>query len=165
LLICYVNFRHWCAIFGRLRAASSAASRGEKKEFQRVLSVDSEKKLNTRQVRKRSTRRQRIETMKTKSAIVSAVVIACTFACENAWPADDAPALYKTKCANCHGANGEGKAAMKSPALKGSGITAEQVEKLLSQGIAGKKAPHGKAISGLKADQIKALAEYVSKFQ
>ena len=31
------------------------------------------------------------------------------------WAADDGAALYKAKCSSCHGANGEGKTAMKSP--------------------------------------------------
>ena len=34
------------------------------------------------------------------------------------WAADDGAALYKSKCAGCHGANGEGKPAMKAPALE-----------------------------------------------
>ena len=36
------------------------------------------------------------------------------------WAADDGAALYKKKCAGCHGASGEGKPAMKAPALKGT---------------------------------------------
>ena len=89
----------------------------------------------------------------------------CALACGTAWAEENAAALYKAKCANCHGAAGEGKASMKGTAIKGSGITADQVQTLLTKGAAGKKGPHGKAMSGLSTDQIKALADYVSAFR
>ena len=60
-------------------------------------------------------------------------------------------------------AKGEGKAGMKAPAVKGSSMSADQIQQLMTQGAAGKKAPHGKAISGLNADQAKAVADYVKK--
>ena len=31
------------------------------------------------------------------------------------WAANDGATLYKQKCAGCHGANGEGKPAIKAP--------------------------------------------------
>ena len=34
--------------------------------------------------------------------------------------ADDGAVLYKKKCAGCHGANGEGKPAIKAPAAEGN---------------------------------------------
>ena len=60
--------------------------------------------------------------------------------------AEDGAALYKSKCAMCHGAAGEGKV---GPALKGTKLTEAQVADLLTKGEAGKKAPHGKAVAGL----------------
>jgi mono/diheme cytochrome c family protein len=75
--------------------------------------------------------------------------------------AQDAAALYRTKCAACHGASGEGKAVMKAPALKGTQLDAGQITAQLTKGDPAKKAPHNKAITGLKPDQAKALAEYV----
>jgi mono/diheme cytochrome c family protein len=34
------------------------------------------------------------------------------------WAANDGATLYKQKCAGCHGANGEGKPAIKAPPLE-----------------------------------------------
>ncbi len=75
--------------------------------------------------------------------------------------AEDGAALYKAKCANCHGAAGEGKPAMKMPALKGVSLTAAQIEEYLTKGAAGKRAPHAKPINGVNAEQAKAIADYV----
>ena len=72
--------------------------------------------------------------------------------------AEDGAAIYKTKCAMCHGAAGEGKV---GPALKGTKLTEAQVADLLTKGEAGKKAPHGKAVAGLTEEQAKALATFV----
>jgi cytochrome c553 len=49
--------------------------------------------------------------------------------------ADDGAALYKSKCAGCHGAGGEGKPAMKAPALKATTWDVNQiVEQITKQG-------------------------------
>ena|SRR5215831_14493563 len=77
------------------------------------------------------------------------------------WAAEDGAALYKRKCAMCHGPNGEGKPAMKAPALKGTSMDADKIVTHLMKGEATSKAPHNKAISGLTEDQAKAIAEYV----
>lgn len=69
--------------------------------------------------------------------------------------AEDGAAIYKTKCAMCHGPAGEGKSA---PSLKGTKV---DVDALLTKGDASKKAPHSKAISSLTADQAKAVATFV----
>ena len=79
--------------------------------------------------------------------------------------ADNGAALYKAKCSQCHGANGEGKAAMKAPALKGDSAPTEQIQQILMQGDPAKKAPHSKAISGLTPEQAKAVVEYVKTLQ
>jgi mono/diheme cytochrome c family protein len=81
--------------------------------------------------------------------------------CSPAWAAADGAALYKSKCAQCHGPAGEGKKAMKGTAIKGSSASQEQIEQMLGNGVSGKKGPHGKAISGLNAEQVKALSAYV----
>jgi mono/diheme cytochrome c family protein len=74
------------------------------------------------------------------------------------WAAEDGAALYKAKCAACHGADGAGKI---GPALKGTKLTDAQISDLLAKGDAGKKAPHSKAISGFTPEQAKAVAEFV----
>lgn len=72
--------------------------------------------------------------------------------------AEDGAAIYKAKCAMCHGPNGEGKS---GPALKGSSLSADQIAAALTKGAEGKKAPHGKPMAGLTADQASAVAAYV----
>jgi len=77
------------------------------------------------------------------------------------WAADDGAALYKKKCAGCHGANGEGKPAIKAPALKGTSLAANQIAEHITKGESGSKAPHNKGIAGLNDAQAKAIADYV----
>ncbi len=72
--------------------------------------------------------------------------------------AEDGAAVYKAKCAMCHGAAGEGKV---GPALKGTKLTEAQVADFVTKGEAGKKAPHSKPVNGVSADQAKAVAEFV----
>ena len=75
--------------------------------------------------------------------------------------ADDGAALYKKKCAGCHGASGEGKPAMKAPALKGSALEVSQLVDHITKGESSSKAPHNKGIAGLSEEQAKAIAEYI----
>lgn len=75
--------------------------------------------------------------------------------------AEDGAALYKSKCAACHGANGEGKPAVKAPALKGTTKTPAQIAEHIMKGEASSKAPHNKAIAGVNEAQAKAIAEFV----
>jgi mono/diheme cytochrome c family protein len=75
--------------------------------------------------------------------------------------AEDGAALYKKKCAGCHGAGGEGKPAMKAPAIKGTSSSDDQITERLVKGMPAGKGPHKKAISGLTEAQAKAIAAYV----
>ena len=92
-----------------------------------------------------------------RSIIVLTVIALLSMSCV-AWAAEDGAAIYKSKCAACHGADGAGKV---GPAVKGISMTDAQIADLLTKGAAGKKAPHGKAVSGLTEDQAKAVAAYV----
>jgi mono/diheme cytochrome c family protein len=74
----------------------------------------------------------------------------------------DGAATYKAKCAACHGAGGEGKV---GPALKGTSKSADDIVALLTAGDDAKKAPHKKALSGLSADDAKAVADYVKSLK
>jgi cytochrome c5 len=67
--------------------------------------------------------------------------------------AEDGAAIYKSKCAMCHGAAGEGKSA---PAIKGKANVADVITK---GGLT--KAPHTKAIAGVTADQAAAVATFL----
>ena len=75
-----------------------------------------------------------------------------------AFAAEDGAAIYKAKCAMCHGANGEGKS---GPKLAGTSLSADQISTELTKGAEGKKAPHSKPVAGLNADQASAVAAYV----
>jgi mono/diheme cytochrome c family protein len=76
--------------------------------------------------------------------------------------AQDGATLYKSKCAMCHGAAGEGKV---GPSLQKTSMSEAQINDLILNGAAGKKAPHSKAINGVPADQSKALATYVASLK
>src|SRR5215831_1507336 len=75
--------------------------------------------------------------------------------------ADDGAALYKKKCAGCHGASGEGKPSVKAPALKGTQLEAGQITEHTTKGNPQSKAPHNKPISGVNEEQAKAIADFV----
>jgi cytochrome c len=77
------------------------------------------------------------------------------------WAADNGAALYKSKCAGCHGATGEGKPAIKAPAIKGTKLETAGLVSHMTKGEATSKAPHNKGIAGLTDDQAKAIAEYI----
>ncbi len=94
-----------------------------------------------------------------KSFVVAVVTVALLAIPLAAW-AQDGAALYKTKCATCHGAAGEGKAATKIPAVKGTTQTADQIVAYLTKGAEGKRAPHAKPMASLTAEQAKAIADF-----
>ncbi len=76
--------------------------------------------------------------------------------------------LYRTKCASCHGAKGEGRAAIKNSSL----LTAETKQRSdaeLTEAIAkgGKKqsSAHAYERKGVSAEQVKLLVQYVRELQ
>jgi mono/diheme cytochrome c family protein len=97
--------------------------------------------------------------MNGKRLITAATIL--LFSLTAGWAADDGAALYKKRCAGCHGASGEGKPAMKAPAIKGTTMDADQLVQHITKGESTSKAPHNKGMSGLKDEQAKAVAEYV----
>jgi mono/diheme cytochrome c family protein len=91
------------------------------------------------------------------------VVLCVTFASFSVSAfAQDGAAIYKSKCAGCHGADGQGKV---GPALKGTSLSADQIADLLTKGNDAKKMPHKKGLSGLSADDAKAVAEFVKSMK
>ena len=97
-----------------------------------------------------------------KTIRTSTLIVSLLFAIISPMNAQDGAALYKGKCAGCHGANGEGKPAMKAPALRGASLDAGQVMARLTKGASGARPPHNKGMAGLKEDQAKAVADYVA---
>ncbi len=69
-------------------------------------------------------------------------------------------ALYKTKCASCHGANGEGKAALKTRDLGSAAVQQMSDAELTAITANGKGKMPGYAKS-LKPDQIQDLVAYM----
>jgi mono/diheme cytochrome c family protein len=76
------------------------------------------------------------------------------------WSAEDGAAIYKSKCSACHGEKGEGKPAMKMPAVKEISMTADQVLAYLTKGESGKKPPHSTGFV-TNEEQAKAVTEFV----
>ncbi len=91
---------------------------------------------------------------------VALLVLVIALCMTSALPAfaQDGGATFKTKCAACHGAEGQGKV---GPALKGTSLTADQIAEVLTKGNEAKKAPHKKPLSGLSDADAKAVAEFV----
>jgi len=97
-----------------------------------------------------------------KRSIIALTVIALLSMSCLAFAAEDGAAIYKAKCAACHGPDGAGKV---GPAVKGTSMTEAQIAEELLKGAPGKKAPHGKAMAGLTADQANAVAAYVKSLK
>ena len=91
-----------------------------------------------------------------KLAVILAVALAGTAL------AEDGAALYKAKCASCHGAEGKGDTpvgkALKVKPLAGTKLSTGEIEKVAAEGRPGTKML---AIKGLSADQYKAIAAHV----
>jgi mono/diheme cytochrome c family protein len=85
------------------------------------------------------------------------VAVPLTVWSQSAPNADD---IYKTRCAACHGAKGEGLLGGKIPALKGTPMTAAKIVALLSKGEGGKTV-HATPIVNINNEEFKALADYV----
>jgi len=99
--------------------------------------------------------------MKSRLSSIGLVIAALSvISSPSCWGADGA-ALFKSKCAQCHGASGEGKPAIKTPALKGTTKGEDEFVTLLTKGEPQKKAPHIKSLSGIDETQARAIAEYV----
>jgi mono/diheme cytochrome c family protein len=93
---------------------------------------------------------------------VVAITLMVCFAIAQPALAQDGAATFKAKCAACHGAEGQGKI---GPALKGTSLSADQITDVLTKGDEAKKPPHKKPISGLSADDAKAVAAYVKSLK
>jgi cytochrome c553 len=91
-----------------------------------------------------------------------ALSLAVLFAAAAPALAEDGAALYKAKCASCHGAEGKGDTpvgkALKVKPLAGTKLSPAEIEKVAAEGRPGTKML---AIKGLSADQYQAIAAHV----
>jgi mono/diheme cytochrome c family protein len=79
------------------------------------------------------------------------------------WAAEDGAAIYKTKCAVCHGADATGKPAAKIPSL-----VSDEVKKTSDDDLAKavtEKPKHPGTVKSLAADQVKTVVSYVRSLQ
>jgi mono/diheme cytochrome c family protein len=84
------------------------------------------------------------------------------------WAADDGAAIYKAKCAACHGADLAGKPAAKIPSLVSDGAkktSDADLTDMIATGGKDKKAMHAFTNKGVTSDQIKMVVSYIREAQ
>ncbi len=82
--------------------------------------------------------------------------------------AEDGAAIYKAKCAMCHGADGAGKPAAKIPSLvsdEAKKMSDADLTDFVANGGPNKKSTHAFASKGMTPDQVKAVVEEVRNLQ
>jgi mono/diheme cytochrome c family protein len=105
--------------------------------------------------------------MKTMKLAVLIVVIALALFLilpNLSWAADDGAALYKAKCAMCHGADLAGKPAAKAPSLisdDAKKASDADLTDAIANGGKDKKPMHAFANKGLSPDQVKMVVTYI----
>ena len=95
--------------------------------------------------------------------LVMTIAVALFILIPNLSWAEDGAAIFKGKCAMCHGADAAGKPAMKAPSL----ISDEAKKKSdadLTKAVTG-TAKHTPAVKALGADDVKAVVAYVRSLQ
>jgi len=97
------------------------------------------------------------------AALVITIAVALFILLPSLSWADDGGAIFKAKCAMCHGADAAGKPAAKAPSL----ISPEAKAKSdgdLSKAIT-ETAKHPAAVKGLAAGDVKAIVTYIRSLQ
>jgi mono/diheme cytochrome c family protein len=72
--------------------------------------------------------------------------------------------IFKTRCAACHGAKGEGTLAGKIPAIKGTAMTVNKLVAFIIKGEGGKTV-HATPVVNINDNEAKAAAEYVKSLK
>jgi mono/diheme cytochrome c family protein len=93
--------------------------------------------------------------MKRRTLMAVLLLAACTAV------AKDGASIYKSKCAGCHGAQGEGKM---GPKLAGTSLSEDDIVSVLTKG-GEPKAPHIKPFKGADEQNAKAVAAYVKSLK
>jgi mono/diheme cytochrome c family protein len=91
-----------------------------------------------------------------KKTCLSFALMAMLFGAASVVRAQDAASgekLFKAKCAGCHGADAAGKAAVKSPSIKGK--SAEQIQQEIYS------SPKHASLKKLTPDEVKSIAAYL----
>jgi mono/diheme cytochrome c family protein len=101
----------------------------------------------------------------TKLALLVAMIAVALFIVipNLSWAADDGAAVYKAKCAACHGADARGRPAAKIPSL-----ISDEVKKMSDEDISKavtEKPKHAGVARSLNPDQVKAVASYIRSLQ
>lgn len=84
------------------------------------------------------------------------------------WAADDGAAIYKAKCAACHGADLAGKPAAKLPSLVSDDakkLSDADLADMIANGGKDKKSSHAFASKGITPDQVKLVVSYIREEQ
>jgi mono/diheme cytochrome c family protein len=103
------------------------------------------------------------------AALIAMIALALFLILPNlAWAADDGAALFKAKCATCHGAELTGKPAAKIPSLISDArkkASDAELADMIANGGKDKKAMHAFANKGVSADQVKMVIAYIREEQ
>ncbi|MGB2668227.1 MAG: cytochrome c [Candidatus Acidiferrum sp.] len=91
---------------------------------------------------------------KSLSVIAIAAILCLAASISRAQDAANGEKIFKAKCVGCHGANGEGKPAMKSPSIKGK--SADEITNAFST------SPKHSSVKSLTPAQVKDLAAYLA---
>jgi mono/diheme cytochrome c family protein len=101
----------------------------------------------------------------TKLALLVAMIALALFILipNLSWAADDGAAVYKAKCAACHGADAHGLPGAKIPSL-----VSDEVKKMSDEDISKAitdKPKHAGMARSLTPDQVKAVVSYIRSLQ
>ena len=101
--------------------------------------------------------------------LIGAIALALFLILPNlSWAADDGAAIYKSKCAMCHGADLAGKPAAKAPSLvsdEAKKASDAELTEMIANGGKDKKPMHAFASKGVTPDQIKMASAYIREAQ
>ncbi len=95
--------------------------------------------------------------------LVMTIAVALFILIPNLSWAEDGAALYKAKCAMCHGPDAAGKPAAKIPSLV-SDEAKKKSDADLTKAVA-ETAKHPAPVKGLSADDAKAVVTYIRSLQ